>query len=440
MSRDSKASDRQKSASGGVGTRLVANRYELQELMGRGSMGTVYCALDVVLDRPVAVKLFPTDATDAQQAARYEQEAKLLARLSHPGLVTVYDAGIDATVADEPRPYLVMELVRGPTLADRLKDGALPAAEVAVLATQLASALAHIHRRDVVHRDVKPANILLRPPEDGSPYPAATLTDFGIARLIDSTRITMTGYTLGTANYLSPEQLSGKEVGAASDIYSLGLVLLECLTGEIAYPGHGVEAALPRLQRAPVIPDSLPAGWPGLLRAMTDHDPANRPAASEIATHVGGAIDASPVPNPSALPVIDEAPTAMAMPVVDASVPVVDASVPGADASAPVAVPSLPVADASVPEADRTRVLPTVGAVPTVGTPPGGPGPRSRGLLRPSVILLAAVALIVVIFIVSYAASSGGDTPTVPGPVPVYPSVSGQIGDHLRQLQQDVQP
>ncbi|MDT4915724.1 MAG: eukaryotic-like serine/threonine-protein kinase, partial [Pseudonocardiales bacterium] len=233
MAGQSKASSGEPSANGVADTTLVANRYEIQELLGRGSMGAVYCARDVVLERDVALKLFPAEAADPQQAVRYEQEARVLARLSHPGLVTVYDAGIDATLADAPRPYLVMELVRGPTLADRLRDGALPPEQVAAVAAQLASALAHIHRREVVHRDVKPANILLRDAEDGSRYPAATLTDFGIARLIDGTRITMTGYTLGTANYLSPEQLNGGEVAAASDIYSLGLVLLECLTGEV---------------------------------------------------------------------------------------------------------------------------------------------------------------------------------------------------------------
>jgi serine/threonine protein kinase len=308
-----------------------------------------------------------------------------------------------------------MELVRGPTLADRLNDGPLPPAEVSVLATQLASALAHIHRRDVVHRDVKPANILLRPGDDGSPSPMATLTDFGIARLIDSTRITMTGYTLGTANYLSPEQLSGKDVGAATDIYSLGLVLLECLTGKVAFPGHGVEAALPRLQRAPEIPDSVPPGWAGLLRAMTDLDPGNRPAASEIVGHVGGTLgsQASGVAEATAPPVIDEAPTAMAM----------------------------PVAEPPVADADQTRVLPTVGGGGTVGTPLTGrrSGQRRVGF-GPAVILLLAAVLLVVIFIVSYNASSNDSGPAVRGPAPGYPSVSGQIGEHLRQLQQDIQP
>lgn len=384
--------DETASASSGVDTPLVASRYEIQELLGRGSMGAVYCARDVVLDRSVALKLFPSESADPQQAARYEQEARLLARLSHPGLVTVYDAGIDATVADEPKPYLVMELVRGPTLADRLRDGPLPAPEVAALAGQLASALAHIHRRDVVHRDVKPANIMLRT-DDAAPYPVATLTDFGIARLIDGTRMTMTGFTLGTANYLSPEQLTGGEVGPPSDIYSLGLVLLECLTGEVAYPGHGAEAAMPRLHAAPEIPASVPDGWRDLLQAMTRLEPPARPAAAEITTYLGQ---------------FGDAPTDTMQPAVAAAPP-------------------------PDPDVDHTRVLP-VGAIP----PAHAPLATHRKLLRPATVIAALAALLVLIFVIAYAASNGGGG--APPTSPQYPSVGGQLGSHLRQLQQDVAP
>jgi serine/threonine protein kinase len=387
-------------------TTLVANRYEIRELLGRGSMGAVYCARDVVLDRDVALKLFPSEAADAQQAVRYEQEARLLARLSHPGLVTVYDAGIDATVADHPKPYLVMELVRGPTLADRLREGPLPPPEVGELACQLASALAHIHRRDVVHRDIKPANILLRRSDDADPYPSATLTDFGIARLIDGTRITMTGFTLGTANYLSPEQLSGGEVGAPSDIYSLGLVLLECLTGAVAYPGHGVEAALPRLNRPPDIPAAVPDGWRQLLRAMTDLQPNSRPAAAEIASYVGGL--AGPPPEDETT-VIRTAPPAPAGPLAAA------------------------VAGPAQPDADHTRVLP-------VAEVPAGAAParvRRRGV-RPAMLIGGLAALLVLILVIVYVSS--GDGGVSPPSTPRYPTVGGHLGDHLRQLQQDVAP
>jgi serine/threonine protein kinase len=369
-------------------------------------MGAVYCARDVVLDRPVALKIFPAEAADARQAVRYEQEARLLARLSHPGLVTVYDAGIDATVADEPRPYLVMELVRGPTLADRLHVGPLPPAEVAALATQLSSALAHIHRRDVVHRDVKPANVLLRHADDGSPYPAATLTDFGIARLIDGTRITMTGHTLGTANYLSPEQLSGSEVGPPSDIYSLGLLLIECLTGEVVFPGHGIEAAMPRLHGAPTIPDTVPPEWAGLLRSMTDPDPGRRPAAADIVTYVYG-LGGDPVTAGPPVSASDE-PTIAAMPVVPPA--------------------ALPVADV-----DQTRMLP---AVATTSDAPQAASRHRR--LRPALLLAALAGLLVLIFVIVYLISGNGSSATPS--TPHYPGVSGPIGNHLRQLQKDVAP
>jgi tRNA A-37 threonylcarbamoyl transferase component Bud32 len=351
---------------------LVAGRYELRDVLGRGSMGTVYSGRDVVLDRPVALKLFPSEATDAQDAARYEQEARVLARLNHPGLVTVFDAGVDASVADEPKPFLVMQLVEGETLRDRLRNGPLPSADVAALARQLASALAHIHAQGVVHRDLKPANIILASSGEPGVVAAATLTDFGIARLVDGTRLTATGFTIGTANYLSPEQVNGTDVAAPSDVYSLGLVLLECLTGEVAYPGVGIEAALPRLQRPPAIPGWLPQGWARLLRAMTDTDPDVRPAAGEIA---------------AAVATIDEEPASGIA---------------------------------------TTRVLPTA---------PSAERTSTRRAVRPWMLVAAAAgAVVATVIAVAAAQGGGGSTPDSP----VYPSVGGQLGRDLRQLEQDV--
>src|SRR5205823_4403033 len=144
------------------------------------------------------------------------------------------------------------------------------------LGAQIGNALAYVHGHGTIHRDIKPANILID--REGQPK----ITDFGIARLVDSARRTATGVTVGTAAYLSPEQVTGAEVGPACDVYSLGLVLLECLTGRREYPGTGAEAALARLHRPPEIPASLPRPWPGLLAAMTDSDPSRRPAAAEV--------------------------------------------------------------------------------------------------------------------------------------------------------------
>jgi hypothetical protein len=218
-----------------------------------------------------------------------QAEMQTLAALHHPGLVTVFDAGTmrEEDAAEElTSPYLVMELVQGPNLGQRLSGGPLSQADTAQLGTGLAATLAYVHARNVIHRDVKPANILLDSAiADDAPF-ASKLTDFGIARVVDSTHFTEAGFTIGTANYLSPEQALSGEVGTATDIYSLGLVLLECLTGELAYPGSGIEAALARLNRQPVIPAELGPGWQRLLGAATESDPANRPTAAQLSAEL----------------------------------------------------------------------------------------------------------------------------------------------------------
>lgn len=273
------------SAAGGL-NRLIAGRYRLIEPIGHGGMATVYRGLDEALGRDIAVKLFRASAVDPDDVGRQETEMRLLASLSHPGLVTLYDAGKDDAGRDdgpdgEPRAFLVMELVDGPDLRKRLRDSPVPAANVAYVGAELAGALAYIHTRGVIHRDVKPANILL-PPLIAGTAPRAKLTDFGIARMIDGARYTATGATLGTANYLSPEQASGQSASAASDVYSLGLVLLECLTGRIEFGGTPLEAAVSRLSRDPEVPPSLGPEWSSLLTGMTDRDPDCRPTAAEV--------------------------------------------------------------------------------------------------------------------------------------------------------------
>jgi serine/threonine protein kinase len=266
--------------SGGGAPVVVASRYRLQSLLGRGGTAEVWRAEDEALARDVALKLVtvPTD----ESAARAGEEARLLARLNHPGLVPVYDAGSD----ERGRPWVVMELVEGETLADTLKRGPLPSERAATIGRSIAEALAYVHGQGLLHRDVKPANILVG--HDGR----VRLTDFGIARLVDAARVTSTGMMVGTASYLAPEQVAGEPVGAPADVYALGLVLLECLTGQREYAGSTVEVALARLHRAPLVPATLPAGWPGLLRAMTAREPAARPtparAAADLAQIVAG--------------------------------------------------------------------------------------------------------------------------------------------------------
>ena len=252
---------------------VLGDRYELQDLIGRGGMAEVYRARDRVLDRAVAVKLMRALSSTDTERARFSDEARTLARLSHPGLVTVLDA---ATTGDQP--YLVMELVQGPSLAECCQGVALEPDRVAAIGAQLAEALGYAHSRGIVHRDLKPGNVLLA--EDDR----ALLTDFGIARLMsEAARHTATGVTIGTAAYLAPEQVRGEEVGPATDVYSLGLVLLEALTGERAYRGSPTEAALARLTTPPHIPAAVPAAWHALLRAMTALDLDIRPTTGQVA-------------------------------------------------------------------------------------------------------------------------------------------------------------
>jgi serine/threonine protein kinase len=256
---------------------VLAGRYELGPLVGRGAMAEVYQAKDLLLDRQVAVKLFAAEQ-DPLDRRRSMDEGRVLARLSAPGLVTVFDLGLMGN-----RPYLVMELVEGPSLRDRLLSGPFTVAQMCRLGAPLANALAHAHERGIVHRDVKPSNVLLDP--HGSPK----LVDFGIALLAGGIRLTAANEIVGTPAYLSPEQVRGETVGPATDVYALGLVLLECLTGEVVYGGTGwLETALARLHRQPTIPSGLPTVLSDLLTAMTAASPADRPSAAECAVALRG--------------------------------------------------------------------------------------------------------------------------------------------------------
>jgi eukaryotic-like serine/threonine-protein kinase len=255
--------------------RLLDGRYRLGTLLGAGGAAEVYRAVDERLSRGVAVKLFRGDV--AEQLQRHEEEMRTLARLNHGSLVTVFDAGTDEQTG---QPYLVMALVEGSTLADQLRTGPLTPLRTAEIGAAVADALAYVHGQGLVHRDVKPANVLI------SNAGRVFLADFGIARLVDSAHVTQAGDVLGTPAFFAPEQVSGEQVGPPADVYALGLVLLECLTGRREYDGTTLEVAMARLSRPPNVPPSLSPAWRDLLLGMTAQQPGARLSAAQVATRL----------------------------------------------------------------------------------------------------------------------------------------------------------
>src|SRR5215469_15167481 len=254
-------------------TGLLAGRYRLDSPIASGGVGEVWRAFDLVLDRPVAVKVLRSEYAGQRQALdRFRAEARHAGSVSHPAIAQVYDYGEDPEVR---APFLVMELVDGPSLADLLAEGPLdPATTMDVLA-QAAAGLQAAHAAGLVHRDVKPGNLLI------GAGGQVKITDFGIAHAAGSVPITRTGMVVGTPSYLAPERAAGGPASPASDLYSLGIVGYECLSGAPPFSGMPFEVAGAHQHRElPPLPSTVPAGAARLIAGLTAKDPASRPASA----------------------------------------------------------------------------------------------------------------------------------------------------------------
>ncbi len=400
---------------------LLDGRYLLDSQIGIGGMGVVYRARDETLGRTVAVKIFRDSAADA---ARTTSETRLLAALNHSSLVTLFDA---QTASGQPN-YLVMEYVDGPTLRVRIAEGPLPSKDVAVMARDLAEALHVVHQAGIVHRDIKPSNVLLRRSHVPGEEYRAKLADFGIAYLIDTTRHTTPGTLVGTAAYLSPEQVRGAEPAPASDIYALGLVLIEALTGERAFPQTGThEAALARLTRDPIIPGTLGYRWKSLLTAMTTREPTQRPTALDVVL-AAGQLGAPEHDDPRTL--TSELSTSTDLETTSALLagPTMILPAPAVDSSATAA--------AATPETQQTaKTTPLEPPQPQAHVT--APSIRSFRLKRWQV-LVAIAALIVIAVIVGVLIWALGASS--PASAPVLPELSDPLGTHMQQLLDSVTP
>lgn len=356
-------------------------RYELHRRIARGGMAEVFLAKDALLDRPVALKvLFPEFSTDPSFVARFRREAQSVANLSHPNIVSVYDWGEEASTY-----FIVMEYVEGRSLAQIIKDeGVLHPDRAADITADTAAALGFAHRNGVVHRDVKPGNILI------NPMGPVKVADFGIARAVSaSENLTQTGTVMGTATYFSPEQARGADVDPRSDVYSLGVVLYEMLTGSPPFSGDNpVSVAYKHVQETPEPPRARNRDIPPALEAITlkamAKDPASRyPSAEDLRADLRRFRAGQPV----------QADAIMAPPL------------PATAATVAVAAPV--GATLAVPVAGGTRALPRVEEAYGVGVDPR-PEKRSSGVLLLALLALLAV-LALLLFIFSRSLGFGGE-------------------------------
>jgi serine/threonine protein kinase len=401
-------------------------------------MATVYQAADLALGRTVALKLFRMDTADDSGPERQSGEVSMLASLNHFALVTLFDAG-SAHIDGVTRAFIVMEYIDGVDLRSRIGSGPVAPAEVARMGADLAEALHYVHAKGIIHRDIKPANVLLAPSDFPGRVSHSKLADFGIARLFDATHLTRTGAVLGTAGYLSPEQALGEAIGPPSDVYSLGLVLLESLTAVRSYPGTAIESAMARLQRQPEVPPNFGPGWVDVLAGMTARDPAERLSAADAAVllrALGSGNSTARIPVEPTQPLDAATEIMTAAPTDDAAT----ARYPtGAGDEATRVLPRPPAPDHTAPAASAASTAQTERFTPmsqpqASATRSAETSPARRSRRGPLLIglLVAVVAAIALIFLVQ---------PTEPpADAPAYPAVEGDLGTHLQQLQESVNP
>jgi serine/threonine-protein kinase len=266
-----------------MGAGTLSGRYELGDRLGSGGMSNVYRATDLTLERTVAVKILAEHLSDDERfVARFRREALAVAKLIHPNIVQVYDTGID-----EARHFIVMEYVEGRSGAQILqRQGPFAPETAAEAGIQACAGLDYAHRRGIIHRDVKPGNLMVvGGPVGGGPM-TVKLTDFGIARALAQTRITQVGSVVGTAAYLAPEQVRGEEATPATDVYALGVVLYQFLTGRLPYEGSTLaELAVRQQNERPLPPttynDDVPETLGGAVLRALEGDPARRYASAD---------------------------------------------------------------------------------------------------------------------------------------------------------------
>ncbi|HET8815634.1 MAG TPA: protein kinase [Solirubrobacterales bacterium] len=264
----------------------LSGRYETGERLGTGGMSSVYQATDLILERTVAVKILAEHLSDDERfVARFRREALAVAKLIHPNIVQVYDTGIDAG-----RHYIVMEFVDGRSGAQILqRNGPVEPETAAEIGIQACAGLDYAHRRGIIHRDVKPGNLMIVGGPVGGGEMIVKLTDFGIARAIEQTRITQVGSVVGTAAYLSPEQVRGEEATPATDVYALGVVLYQFLTGRLPYEGSSLaELAVRQQNEKPLPPSTYNSDVPqtlgaAVLRALEGDSNRRYASAGELA-------------------------------------------------------------------------------------------------------------------------------------------------------------